>query len=70
MNFEIRSVNTRYSEGQLSSVTVSYNARNENRSVSVNGNLDLTADEYKGNESIGRLEELAKEHLLNEISAE
>lgn len=70
MNFEIRSVNTKYNDGELTGVTVSYTARNEARSVSVNGNLELSAEAYKDNESISKLEELAKEHLLSEISAE
>ncbi|GAE32457.1 hypothetical protein [Halalkalibacter hemicellulosilyticus] len=68
MNFEVRSVNTRYSDGEMVSVQVSYAARNSDRSVSASGNLVLSAEEYEGNESIAQLEEIAKDHLLEEIN--
>ncbi|WP_078597107.1 hypothetical protein [Evansella clarkii] len=69
MNFQIRSVNTRYDENNnVKSVQVAYAAKNEERTISVNGNLELSAEEYAGNESIEKLEEKAKNHLLNEIN--
>ncbi|MFS0751750.1 hypothetical protein [Oceanobacillus sp. 1P07AA] len=43
---------------------VVYSARNEDRSVTMNGNFDLTSEEYSGNESIDRLKEMA--HLVAE----
>lgn len=70
MKFEVRSVNTRYENGEVVSVQVNYYAKNETRSVSVNGYFELTAEEYAGNEAIERLEQLAKQHTLNEVNAE
>jgi hypothetical protein len=67
MKFEIRSINTRYKEGEIDNVQISYTARNQDRSISVNGNLVLSAEEYARDESIGRLEEEAKQHLLSEV---
>ncbi|GAB3801964.1 hypothetical protein [Virgibacillus kimchii] len=70
MNFEIRSVNTRYKDGDVSGVQVVYSAKTDNRSINVNGNFELSAEEYENNEAIEQLEIMAKEHLLTEINAE
>jgi len=67
MKFEIRQINARYSDGELESVQVIYTSRNEERSVSINGNFNMTAEEYRDNEAIEQLEVLAKNHLLNEV---
>lgn len=69
MKFEIRSVNTRYNDGVMTEVQVVYSAKNDDYTVNVNGNFTLTAEEYAGNEAIERLEQLAKQHLMDEISA-
>ena len=69
MKFEVRSVNMKYENNELVSVQVIYSARNEARTISINGNFELTAEEYAGNEAIERLEQLAKQHLMDEISA-
>ncbi|WP_424475530.1 hypothetical protein [Oceanobacillus kimchii] len=66
MLFEIRSVNMRLSEGEVSGVQVVYSARNSDRSSTSNGNFDLTAEEYRGNEAIDRLKEMARDHLVAE----
>ena len=68
MTFEIRQVNTRYKDNAVDSVQVVYTARNNSRSVTINGNFELTAEEYEGNESISKLENMAKEHLLEEVT--
>lgn len=70
MKFEVRSVNMKYENNELVSVQVIYSARNETRTVSINGNFELTAEEYAGNEAIEQLEQLAKQHTLNEVNAE
>ena len=67
MKFEIRSVNTRYENGEVEAVGVNYQARNEDRTVNINGNFELSADDYNLNSSLPDLEKKAKEHLLNEI---
>ncbi|MFA1818993.1 hypothetical protein ACDX78_02115 [Virgibacillus oceani] len=67
MQFEVRSINTRYKESQIDNVQVSYKANTESRSVNGNGNFNLSADEYEGNESIATLEQMAKQHLLDEV---
>ncbi|MFA1820545.1 hypothetical protein ACDX78_10240 [Virgibacillus oceani] len=69
MDFQIRSVNTKYKDGEVSGVQVVYSAKTENRSVNVNGNFELSAEEYENNEAIDQLEAMSKEHLLNEINA-
>ena len=68
MTFEIRQVNTRYKDNAVYSVQAVYTARNNSRSVTINGNFELTAEEYEGNESISKLENMAKEHLLEEVT--
>lgn len=70
MKFEVRSVNMKYENNELVSVQVIYSARNETKTVSINGNFELTAEEYTGNEVIEQLEHLAKQHTLNEVNAE
>ncbi|QGH35126.1 hypothetical protein GI584_14210 [Gracilibacillus salitolerans] len=68
MNFEIRAVNTKYDNDEVTSVKVSYSAKNESRSVSVSGVFELTAEEYNQNSSIDALETEAQQHLLGEIN--
>ncbi|GEM02975.1 hypothetical protein SAMN05421839_10583 [Halolactibacillus halophilus] len=70
MKFEIRSVNTRYSEGELVDVSLSYLGRDSERRVNVSGTFELTAEEYAGNEAIAQLEELSKNHALSVINGE
>ncbi|SFL38691.1 hypothetical protein SAMN04487943_101293 [Gracilibacillus orientalis] len=70
MNFEIRAVNTKYDNGEVTGVKISYSAKNETRSVNVSGVFELTAAEYNDNSSIGALETKAQQHLLDEINAD
>ncbi|WP_018934547.1 hypothetical protein [Gracilibacillus lacisalsi] len=70
MNFEIRSVQTKYNEGEATSVRISYSAKNEDRSVSISGVYELTAEEFNQDGSFDTLEAKAQEHLLNEIGTE
>ncbi|MCT1575707.1 hypothetical protein M3E13_19510 [Oceanobacillus kimchii] len=70
LTFAIRSINTRYREGQLSNVQISYGANNETRSASFNGHFDLTEEEHEENKSMDQLKELAKQILTDEVNAE
>lgn len=69
MNYEIRSVNMRYKDDEVETARVIYTARNKDRTVTINGNFDLTAVEYAKNEAVEQLEVMAKEHLMSEVSA-
>jgi len=60
LNFEIRSIETRYKEGEIKKVQISYNTRNDNRTVSFNGNFEMSDEEYEENKAMERLEEMAK----------
>lgn len=69
LNFEIRSIETRYKEGEINTVRISYTTRNDKRSVSFNGNFDMSNEEYEENKAMGRLEEIAKDIFLDEVNA-
>nr|WP_289038294.1 hypothetical protein [uncultured Allobacillus sp.] len=67
MNFEIRSTNFQYENKEVTNVIVNYTGRNNDRSISINGNFTLTIDEYNTDSSIAGLEAKAEQHVLDEL---
>lgn len=67
MNVQITSVNMRYSDGQVSSVQVHYSGRDADRTVSINGYVPLTAEEYAGNEGLEALEGLVRQFVSEKV---
>lgn len=70
MNIQITSVNMRYADGTIDNVQVHFNGRDEGRTISVNGYIPLTADEYKGNEAISALENVVRQQVAEKITQE
>ncbi|MBP1967964.1 hypothetical protein J2Z83_000056 [Virgibacillus natechei] len=68
MRIEINSVNVSYNDKNIESVRVNFNGRNDDRSINVNGNLRLSEDEYKGNESLDILEEMVRDYVVTELT--
>lgn len=67
MNINISRVSMQYSDGQLESVQVHFEGRNEPRTYSINGYIPLTAEEYKGNEAVPALEALVRSQVAEKI---
>lgn len=67
MNLNISRVSMQYSDGQLESVQVHFDGRNEPRTYSINGYVPLTAEEYEGNEAIPALEALVRSQIAEKI---
>jgi len=68
--FEIRSVNTKYEKGEIVGIHVQYSAREKDGYTSVSGRIEMTSEEYEGNEPIAKLEEAARRHLIELVSAD
>lgn len=61
MDIFIINVTLIYADEQLDRVDVRFNGKNE--TVNIHGNFELTADEYRGNESTENLVVIAKQKL-------
>ena len=70
MNIQITSVNMRYADGTIDNVQVHFNGRDEERTISVNGYIPLTAEEYEGNEAISTLEGIVRQKVAERITQE
>ena len=70
MNIQITSVNVRYADNAVDSVQVHFNGRDEGRTISVNGYIPLTAEEYNGNEAISALEGVVRQQVAEKITQE
>lgn len=70
MNIQITSVNMRYADGTIDNVQVHFNGRDEERTISVNGYIPLTAEEYEGNEAISALEGIVRQKVAERITQE
>lgn len=57
----------RYENDLLSEVQVHFRGNDENRTISVNGYIPLTAEQYSGNESVSALETLVRQEVANKI---
>jgi len=69
MFFEINSVNVSYDKNEINSVRVNFNGRSDNNTVFINGNLTLTEEEYRGNESLDVLADMTKDYVIEQINA-
>ncbi|WP_101933948.1 hypothetical protein [Virgibacillus dokdonensis] len=70
MKIQITSVNMRYKEGQVDSVQVHFNGNDEQRTISINGYIPLTADQYAGNESVEALEGIVRQEVSEKVLQE
>lgn len=68
MNLTVTSINIRYDHNQVSGVQVYFSGYDTDQSTSLGGHITLTADEYKGNESLDRLNELARERIRMKLT--
>lgn len=70
LKIQITSVNMRYKEGQVDSVQVHFNGNDEQRTISINGYIPLTADQYAGNESVEALEGIVRQEVSEKVLQE
>ena len=70
MNIQITSVHMRYADGQVESVQAHFTARDEDRTLNLNGHVPLTAEEYEGNENISALERIAQQYISEKLNAD
>lgn len=60
----------RYKEGQVDSVQVHFNGNDEQRTISINGYIPLTAEQYAGNESVEALEGIVRQEVSEKVLQE
>ena len=70
MIIQITSVNMRYKDGIIDNIQVHFTGRDEERTISVNGYIPLTAEEYEGNEAISALEGIVRQKVAERITQE
>ena len=70
MKIQITSVNMRYSDGKVDRVQVHFTGHDEGRTISINGYIPLTAEEYEGNESVVALEGIVRQQVSEKILQE
>ena len=68
MNLTVTSINIRYEHDQVSGVQVYFNGYDADQTTSLGGHITLTAEEYAGNESISKLNELARERIKMKLT--
>jgi len=67
MIFTIRSLTTSYNDRDVENINVSYRGNNNERTINFNGRFDVRPEDYQGNESIDKLEELSKQNFLSKL---
>ncbi|MDQ0254936.1 hypothetical protein J2S74_002318 [Evansella vedderi] len=70
MQIQITSTNVQYREDEVSSVSVSFNGRDPERQVNLNGRIPITAEEYNGNSSLPALAKVVKRKLIERLELE
>lgn len=68
MNIQITNINIRYQEGDVDGVQVYFTGNDEERSISLNGYVPLTAEEYVGNETITELSKIIKQKINEKLN--
>lgn len=63
MKIQITNVNMAYEDGEVVGVQVYFHGYTEDRFISVNGTLPLSAEEYEGNESVVKMVGLVRAEL-------
>lgn len=70
MIIQITNVNMHYEEGNLSNVRVYFDGYDQERTLNLNGCIELAPEEYSGNESVAALEGIARNHIVGKVNAE
>lgn len=68
MNIQITNINIRYQEGDVDGVQVYFTGNDEERSISLNGYVPLTTEEYVGNETITELSKIIKQKINEKLN--
>ncbi|WP_182200083.1 hypothetical protein [Paraliobacillus salinarum] len=56
-----------YNNDAIDKVRVNFQGYDSERSINVNGNIPLTAEQYKGNESLTALEGIVRQEVSTKI---
>lgn len=70
MVIQVMSIDVKYRADHPDGVIVSFTASNKSRTISVNGSLPLTDEEYETNQGVRSLEALIKQRVISELQAE
>lgn len=65
MKIQITNVNMAYEDGEVVGVQAYFHGYNEDRTISINGTLPLTAEQYSGNESVIKLVGLVRAEVAS-----
>jgi hypothetical protein len=64
MKIEVTGRNETWANGEVTSARVNYQVRNDDRNFNANGFVQLTAEEYQGNESPDKLHYIAVKDVI------
>jgi hypothetical protein len=67
MNITITSANVNY---QNDDVRVNFTGRDEHRSINISGHVNLSLEEYQGNEGQQALQSIIRQHVATKIMEE
>ncbi|MGJ9384246.1 hypothetical protein [Salipaludibacillus sp. CF4.18] len=69
MSIQIASINTKFGEGDITGVDVRFSFKTESRKIDSSIRVELSPEEYQGNESIDKLKAKLKEVLIEELTS-
>lgn len=70
IRIEINSVSMRYNDGEIESVSVNFEARDNDREIDINGIFPLSVEEYDKNSAIKALEDKVRSKLIERLKIE
>ncbi len=65
VNVQINNINIRYEDGQVSGAQIYFNGSNEDHSISLNGYVPLSAEEF--NLNLVELQDLVKTKIIERL---
>lgn len=67
INIEVSSVNFNYSSGELKDINVVYSGNTDSYEHNINGNLEITNEEFEANSTHPELVKLIKAFLITTL---
>ncbi|MEA1855580.1 hypothetical protein U9M49_21185 [Cytobacillus sp. OWB-43] len=69
-DIQITGTNIRYADGDISVVHVQFRANDPESTVTLNGYIPISAEDYQGNESIPALKNVVRTKLIERLTPE
>lgn len=70
IEIQIMSTNIQYNDGAVSSVTVHFQGKDEEKQINLSGRIPLTAEEYNGNAELDALKEKIRSKLVDRLEVD